>query len=112
MSRSYKKVPIMVGQNGKSLKRKANKTVRRYNKELINSLKKNDFNESIDSCKKEISNNKNYKKVYQSYDICDYMFSMTYEQYLNFYDTYPYVDRKGKSDKEMYRAWYTKYKMK
>ena len=37
---------------------------------------------------------------------------MTYEQYLNFYDTYPYVDRKGKSDKEMYRAWYTKYKMK
>ena len=55
MSRSYKKLPIMVGQNGKSLKRKANKTVRRYNKELINSLKKNDFNESIDSCKKEIS---------------------------------------------------------
>ena len=54
MSRSYKKNLVAKERNNKYNKKCANKRVRRYN----------DI----------ISNGKGYKKIYESYDICDYAF--------------------------------------
>lgn len=53
MSRSYKKVPIIKDRNP-YCKKCANKKVR----------------------KEEIDDGSNYKKVYESYNICDYKFSL------------------------------------
>ena len=54
MSRSFKKSLVAKDKNNKYNKRCANKRVRRY--------------DDI------ISNGKHYKKIYESYDICDYAF--------------------------------------
>ena len=54
MSRSYKKSLVAKERNSKYHKKSANKRVRRYDG--------------------DISNGKHYKKIYESYDICDYAF--------------------------------------
>ena len=54
MSRSFKKSLVAKEKNNKYHKRSANKRVRRYDG--------------------DISNGKHYKKIYESYDICDYAF--------------------------------------
>lgn len=54
MSRSFKKSLVAKERNDKYNKRCANKKVRRYN----------DY----------IPNGKSYKKIYESYDICDFAF--------------------------------------
>ena len=54
MSRSFKKSLVAKDKNNKYNKKSANKKVRRY--------------------KNNIANGKAYKKIYESYDICDYIF--------------------------------------
>ena len=63
MSRSYKKSPWS-GDSGPWWKRQANKKVRRY--------------------KKDLSNGKDYKKLYCSWDICDYGSYKTLNSWLTF----------------------------
>lgn len=67
MSRSYKKTPIVKdGKSGYPGKKFANKAVRRY--------------------KGEIPNGKQYRKIYSSYDIHDYAFRCTYEEFKREYE--------------------------
>ena len=61
MSRSYKKNPIVKDRN-KGMKQIANRKVRNY--------------------KGDLANGKAYKKVFESYDISDYAFRTTYDEYL------------------------------
>lgn len=62
MSRSYRKFPLCKCERScKWGKKQANKRVRRY--------------------KGEISNGRNYKKLYESWEICDYAFSETWKEY-------------------------------
>lgn len=56
MSRSYKKTPICKDKNSQFGKRKANHTVRRA---------------------KDVPNGGGFKKVYESWNICDYIFMET-----------------------------------
>lgn len=82
MSRSYKKTPIVKDNAGgrKSSKRFANKKVRR---------------------EKYLSNGKEYRKVYNTWDIYDYVSYCTLERYMkikHLRDFYP-------SDEEMKQAW-------
>lgn len=66
MSRSYKKTPGFVAKKIKFMKRQANKRVRRA---------------------KNVSNGSSYKKLFCSYDICDYKFlEYTKEQLENALD--------------------------
>ena len=95
MSRSYKKTAYC-GPKSKGMKRCANKVIRRD---------KNTFQNSL------------YKKRFCSYDICDYKFFETFEEYYDarvrqwvewgqLYNK-PYPDKKSE-----YRKWYKYYKMK
>jgi len=59
MSRSRKKAPWIVDKKSKLAKRQANKRVRRT---------------------KNIANGKSFKKVYESWDICDYKWRFTKEE--------------------------------
>lgn len=61
MSRSYKKSPVIADRNPWA-KRQANKAVRKY--------------------KGFIPNGGAFKKIYCSYDICDYKFMYTLQEYL------------------------------
>lgn len=68
MSRSYKKTPYSGDRKDKDLKRYANKKVRRT---LKSDLEVN-------------YNNREYKKLFQSYDICDYCTILRdFEDYYN-----------------------------
>lgn len=101
MSRSYKKTPYCGDNKGKDKKRMANKKVRMFLKNLDHELKYGD-----------------YKKIYESYDICDFYLSETWEEYWewclrHYYEwnstgiTMPFPNKK-----EEYRNWYKTYKMK
>ncbi|WP_072985715.1 hypothetical protein [Clostridium cavendishii] len=86
MSRSYKKVCCCPDKNSKFGKRMANRKVRIY--------------------KGTIANGKSHRKLYCSWDIRDYVFRHTFEEYKrNFYG-------KSKTEKELYRSWYKYYKAK
>ena len=101
MSRSYKKTPWAGDKKGKFKKRCANSKVRMFLK---------DFNHKLQ--------NNSYKKVYESWDICDYSWMETWEEYkknieeskLRFPHLYP--PNKKINWKEKYRQWYKMYKMK
>ena len=99
MSRSYKKVPWAGDAKGKIKKRKASSKVRMFLKNLENVLQ-----------------NSSYKKVYESWDICDYGQSWTWEKYwsyvLKIYREHPEYFKKPPNKKEEYRKWYKWYKMK
>lgn len=88
MSRSYKRVPCCRDYN-KGAKKYANRYVRR-NYFLIPS-------------------GMAYKKLFCSYNICDYKFFDSFRSYRKAVIQY---HRKKYSDKELYRMWYRDYKMK
>lgn len=99
MSRSYKKHAYAGDNKGKWKKRLANSKVRMYLKKYENTLKNND-----------------YKKVHESWDICDYGGLYSWEEYWDHqinewfewgYKFYPYPDK----EKE-YKKWYKMCKMK
>lgn len=99
MSRSYKKTPYYGDKKNKETKRIANKTVRNYLKDPKHMLPKRSF-----------------KKVFESWDICDYGWVVSWEEYLggclNHYNQHPKWYKKPPNKKEEYRNWYKKYKMK
>ncbi len=89
MSRSYKRVPCCKDHN-KGMKECANRYVRRNH--LI------------------VPSGKAYKKLFCSYDICDYKFLKSFSSYRK----WMFKNNRGKrySDKQLYRMWYKDYKMK
>lgn len=99
MSRSYKKNPWAGDTKGKMKKRKASSKVRMFLKNLENILP-----------------NSSYKKVYDSWEICDYGWICSWEEYwenvLKNYKEYPECFKKPPNKKEEYRKWYKWYKMK
>lgn len=92
MSRSYKKHPYCTDKQAnisKEKKRVANSTVR-------NKLKDPDF---------EIQNS-DYKKVYPSYDLCDFKYTQTWEEYWKtIWDRYQMHGGNEPNKKEEYRKW-------
>lgn len=88
MSRSYKKVPCCKNYN-RGMKKRANRHLRR-----------NYF---------DIPSGRAYKKLFCSYDICDYRFLRTFSSYKKRISK---NSHKRYSDDELYRMWYKYYKMK
>jgi len=89
MSRSYKKEPVVKGKV-KGMKEIANRRIRNF--------------------KGEISNGSSYKKVFQSYDICDFAFRETYLDYKTRKHKYQSVNI---PHSEMtYYDWFKMYKRK
>lgn len=99
MSRSYKRTPWAGDTKGKDEKREANSKVRMFLKNLNHELKKGA-----------------YKKVYETWDICDYGWIQTWEEYWQFcqnkYKEHPELYKNPPNKKEEYRRWYKWYKMK
>jgi len=100
MSRSYKKAAYCGDHKGKDKKRIANSKVR-------STLKKLDYNFSSHSA---------YKKMYGQWEICDWYFLESWEEYWEWakkmYKEFPEIYKKPLNKKEAYRAWYKEYKMK
>lgn len=102
ISRSYKRTPYCGDSKSKFAKRQANRRVRRRLKNIEDRL-----------------NNKTYRKVYNSWNICDYYWIIpTFEQYYQeeirtwyirqtygYHDSYP-------SRKEAKKEYYKYYKRK
>ena len=99
MSRSYKKASYCGDKKGKNKKRIANHAVRNYLKDINKTLSKGGF-----------------KKVFCSYDICDYWWLQSWEEYwedcLRGYREHPEWYKQPPNKKEEYRSWYKSYKMK
>ena len=99
MSRSYKKASYCGDKKGKDKKRIANHAVRNYLKDINKVLSKGGF-----------------KKVFCSYDICDYWWLQSWEEYwedcLRGYKEHPEWYKQPPNKKEEYRSWYKSYKMK
>ena len=104
MSRSYKKTPWCGDRKGKNKKRIANHTVRQYLKNHMDlQLAPSD-----------------YKKLYSSWDICDYGWVFTWEQYWEnewrmyhwFCTMFPNQKRKEPNEKDCYRKWLKYYRNK
>jgi hypothetical protein len=105
MSHSYKKVPYCGDHKGKAKKRIANKAVRMWLKENPNVALRNG----------------QYKKLYEKWDICDYYWITTWEEYWKsewktyylFKMLFPNSTTNRKPNKkECYRKWYKYYKRK
>lgn len=100
MSRSYKKTPYCGDKKGKDKKRLANHAVRQKLKT------------------QEIGNNNCYKKLYDSYDICDYYFLMSFEEFWKMeLETYFYflkhsIKRDFPNKQEAYKKWKKSFKNK
>ena len=93
MSRSYKHTPYCGDTKGKDKKRVANKKVRRFLKE----------NPDFTSTSKKF-----FKKIYETYDICDYYFTTGWEKFKKIEsELFPKEDLK-----KIYRYWITHYKRK
>ncbi len=88
MSRSYKRVPCCKDHT-KGMKKYANRYVRRNY--LV------------------VSSGKAYKKLFCSWNICDYKFLKSFSSFKKEDSKY---NRRKYSDKELYRMWYKYYKMK
>ena len=101
MSRSYKKTPWSGDRKGKDKKRVANHKVRSWLKQHP----------------EEPLNRGDYKKIYETWDICDYGGVETWEEYWassirswfrwRCYFDYPFPDEKTE-----YRKWLKYYKIK
>lgn len=98
MSRSYKKTPMVKDRN-KGMKRVANKKIR-------------------NNCY-DVPNGKAYRKFFCSYDISDFAFTETLQEFIDRYErnyraylngAYKYF--KKMSYKEIYWEWYSCYKKK
>lgn len=100
MSRSYKKIPIVkvAPKNGTTEKKFANKKVRRY--------------------KEAITNGKAYRKLFNSWDIHDYVVRWTYEYYKEHYEKEVKMYKSGVIRynpclyAHSYYDWYKHYKRK
>lgn len=98
MSRSYKKTPI-VKDHTKGMKQLANRKVRRQ---------------------KDVPQFAGYKKLFCSYDICDWVFRESFEEYLSRerrtekeWNIKPWFkEDRIKTDKEHYNDWAKSYKRK
>ncbi len=88
MSRSYKKVACCKDYN-RGMKKSANRYIRRNYLFVPSGMA--------------------YKKLFCSWNICDYKFLKSFSIYKNEFQNY---SRKKYSDKELYRMWYKNYKMK
>jgi len=69
-------------------------------------------NSSVDAwCEKngQVLNNGDYKKAFESWDICDYKDSVEFQEFLAHYKE---THNDNLTDKEIYRKWYKYYKMK
>ncbi len=99
MSRSYKRTPWAGDTKGKAKKRDANSKVRMFLKNLEHEVQ-----------------NGAYKRIYETWDICDYGWMQTWEEYWDFclkhYAEHPERYRNPPNKKEEYRRWYKTYKMK
>ena len=103
MSRSYKKTPWAGDKKGTEKKRIAWKAVRQYLKEHPD----------------EVLIGNNYKKLYPSYDICDYGWMRTWEEYWSRCQQF-YEERVSKgwenqtppNKDEEYRRWLKYYHSK
>ena len=99
MSKSYKRTPWAGDTKGKAKKRDANSKVRMFLKNLEHEIQNGD-----------------YKKIYETWDICDYGWIEDWEEYWNFelrrYAEHPEWYKKPPNKKEAYREWYKAYKMK
>ena len=97
MSRSYKKTPWCGDKKGKSKKRVANRTVRQYLKNHMDlTLPPN-----------------GYKKLYPSWEICDFCCIVTWEEHWKsvqerYYwncSMFPNAEHKEPDEKEEYIQW-------
>lgn len=88
MSRSYKKVPCYKDYN-RGMKQRANRYLRRSYL--------------------DIPSGRAYKKLFCSYDICDYKFLKTFSSYKKWISKHCH---KRYPEGELYRKWYKYYKMK
>jgi len=88
MSRSYKRIPCWKDHT-KGMKKYANRYLRRNY--LI------------------VPSGKAYKKLFCSYEICDYKLIESFHSYQKSFSEY---EHRTCSDKELYRMWYRDYKMK
>lgn len=101
MSRSYKKIPWAGDNKGKFSKRCANSKVRMFLKNPNHTAQNN-----------------SYKRIYESWDICDYGWIETWKEYKKNLEKdkkcFPhlYPPNKKINWKEEYRRWYKMYKMK
>ena len=99
MSRSYKKTPWAGDTKGKDKKRIANSKVRMFLKNLEHKVQNNA-----------------YKKIYETWDICDYGWMQNWDDYWKFclkrYIEHPEWYKKPPNKNEEYRRWYKTYKMK
>lgn len=99
MSRSFKKNSWCGDTKGKDKKRIANSKVRMFLKNFENELP-----------------NSSYKKIYETWDICDYGWLVSWEAYwaatLKLYNEHPNYYKHPPNKKEEYRKWYKWYKMK
>lgn len=102
MSRSYKKNFYACDNKGKAKKRYAWKKVRQWLKDHP----------------EELLSQNNYKKIYESWDICDYKFHYTWEEFwesqLKHYEYRSSLgfNQKEPDMKDEYKFWCTHYKMK
>lgn len=105
MSRSYKKTPWCGDNKGKIKKRYASKALRSWSKEHSNILLKGN----------------EYKKIYSSYDICDYGWVCSWEKrWKQIIEEYYYIlamnhdneDISFPDKEEEFYKWYKYYKMK
>ena len=109
MSRSYKKTPYCSCKKNKFAKNQANRKIRRN--------------------KDELYQNREFRKVYDSWDICDYgKVGISFEEYWRHIEAiekhfaelgsipyyFPRRKRKGKAPtrEEAYKEWYLMYKRK
>lgn len=96
MSRSYKKVPC-VKDNQKAERKFANRKVRKF--------------------RGEIANGSSYKKLYDQYDICDWMITYNYHSYVKDKEAEEKAIINGGQkriilDDYSYKNWYKRYKRK
>jgi len=100
MSRSYKKHPYAKDKTNKCMKKLSNKKIR----------------QKLKNPEEELQHN-SYKKVFQSWNICDYKFFSTWEQFWNFsINLWERFDKnKGvpfPDEKKEYARWRKWYKQK
>ena len=104
MSRSYKKYPYCGDKKGQNKKRFSWKKVRQWLKDNPEELPQKNF----------------YKKIYPTWDICDFYWTYTWEEYWKSCQKWHQeASQRGwgsyckeLNEKEEYRFWYTHYKRK
>lgn len=107
MARSYKHFPVYTDgkrRSTKDTKRKANRIVRQYNKNVVDGYLKEDahfFNQlTLDR--------KSYKKYFQSYDIHDYICYWNKSDALRSYNKYDFWKKKYKTEQEFLNKYWKK----